>query len=251
MTRAGLRLTGLVVVVYLVGLLTLFPASLAVRWFVPDMPGLALGPTEGTIWRGRIDSVEYLEWPGGQASWKLNPLALLSLRANADIELRRHQGNTISAYVSARPDGSADIRSLRGTLTLRDLEQLRIVPRNVASGELLINMDRLQLHDGRLLAAEGRLALTDLRTPLLPNEPLGSYSAEVTTEDNAVVARYSQLEAPLEVSGDARVHPDGRYTVAGSILPTRETPEMIRRGLGFMGSPDSSGRYPFRFEGSY
>lgn len=250
MKRGLLKYAALAVAVYLVALLALFPASLALRWFAPAVPGLALGAADGTLWSGRIGGVEYRGLDLGVAEWSLQPLALLTLTAAAEISLDRPNGAPISAEVRAGFDGSAEITALHGAFTLADLERARLLPKNIASGEVILNLERLELLDGRPVAATGRGGLTNLRSPLLPGVPLGSYEGDIDTDDNGISVVFRDVEAPLRVTGEAVLSPDGRYTVSGSVLPTAETPEELRRGLALLGQPDASGRYSFRFSGT-
>ncbi len=240
----------LAILVFLAGLVALFPASLAVRWFLPEIPGLVLGAAEGSAWNGRVDGVEYNGWNAGNLHWSLNPLGLLLLRADADLRLAR-TGGEITAEVKAGMGGSVLIENLRGTLTVADLENARLVPPNFATGELVLNVESLMLEDGRPISAAGRIGLVRLQSPLLPRVALGDYAGEISTpEAGNIVLRFNELEAPLQVRGDATLDANGSYRVAGRITPLAATPEQIRRGLVFLGSPDNSGAYPFSFQGT-
>ncbi|MBW3566650.1 MAG: type II secretion system protein N [Proteobacteria bacterium] len=251
MKRPALKIAILVVAVYLVGLLALFPASLAVRWFVPSIPGLVIAPASGTVWNGNVTGIRYADWNVGSATWKLDPLALLTLQIAADVNVERANATPLLFNVRTGLAGNIAFTDLKGELTVADLEQLRLVPRNIASGNLLFNMVLLELsRDGRLLAADGRLGATNLQSAFIPDVSLGSYESDVETSDTGISATFRDVEAPLRVGGQANLQPDGRYTVSGNITPTEETPESLRRGLVLLGQPDASGRYAFRFNGS-
>lgn len=251
MKRPALKLVILAVAVYFVGLLVLFPASLAVRWFVPPVPNLVIGPANGTIWNGNVAGIRYADWHVGAAAWQLDPLALLTLRIAADVNIERPDARPMLFKAHTGLAGNIVFTDLKGELTVADLERLRLVPRNVASGNLLFNMALLETaSDGRLLAAEGRLAATNLQSAFLPNVPLGSYEGDVETSDSGISTTFRDVEAPLRVAGEAQLQPDGRYTVSGNITPTEETPESLQRGLVLLGRPDASGRYTFSFNGS-
>lgn len=238
------------VVVFVAGLIALFPASLAARWFVPDVPGLVLGSAEGTAWNGQVNGVEYNGWNAGNLHWSLNPLGLFLLRADAELRLERDAGE-ITAEVSATSDGRVNVVNLRGPLRIADLENARLVPRNFAAGELVLNVERLILDNGRPVSATGRIGLVNLHSPLLPRVPLGDYGGEMSTpEEGDIRLSFTELEAPLQVRGEARLSADGSYQVSGSITPLSETPEQIRRGLVFLGSPEANGAYPFSFQGT-
>lgn len=249
MNRPVLKLATLVIVVYLFTLFALFPASLATRWFMPPIPGLAMGPVDGTVWSGRIAGVEYNGLNAGNASWQLEPLALLTLRAVADIQLDRGDAAPMEFSLTAGMGGKMEFNNLQGALTLAELEQARLMPRNVASGMVLLNIPQLVLVNQRPTFAQGRVGLTELQSRLLPGVPLGSYEGDIDTMNDVITLAFRDIEAPLRVTGQGQLQPDGRYTVSGEITPSNATPEALRRGLALLGQPDASGRYTFNFSG--
>ena len=249
MKRPVLKLATLAIVVYLVTLLAFFPASLAIRWFVPTMPGVTLGPASGTIWNGRLAGVEYSGWNAGNVEWQLKPLALLALRAEADVQLAREGTTPMSFNIDATPSGNISVSGLKGAFALADLERAGLMPRNVASGELLVELPRLVIEDNRPVFAEGRVGLAQLQSQLLPGAALGSYEGELSTTDNVITVSFRDVEAPLRVAGTAQLQPEGNYQVSGSITPVGETPDALKRGLMLLGQADASGRYTFNFNG--
>lgn len=249
MTVRAWKIALLFAVVFLIGLLAMFPAPLAARWFMPTVPGLALGPVSGTLWEGQIASLEYRELGFGRASWSIDPLALLTLSLAADVTLDQAGGAPLNASVSVSPAGRMNVKNLHGTLGLADLARAGLLPRNIARGDLMLDLERLGVVDGAIVAADGRAGLAGLQSTLLPGVALGSYEGQLETANDIVVATFSDVEAPLRLSGRAELKPDGSYTVSGSITPTAETPEKLQQGLRFLGQPDSSGRYNFSFQG--
>lgn len=248
MKRPVLKFTALAVVIYLAGLVTLFPASLAMRWFVPAMPGITLGNADGTVWNGHISGIGYRGWNIGAAAWSLEPLSLLQLSVGADVLIEREGRGPVSANVRITPETMA-FGALRGAVTLAELGKAGILPSNIANGEIILNLDRLEVQNDLPVAADGVIGLTELQSALLPGVALGSFEAELETTDAGIEATFHELEAPLDIAGQALVKPDGSYTVSGSITPTPETPEQLRRGLMLLGQPDASGRYAFNFSG--
>lgn len=249
MKRPVWKFAALLVVVYLFTLFAMFPASLAARWFLPAIPGLVLGPVDGTIWDGHVAGVEYSGLNAGNASWQLDPFALLTLRAVADIQLDRGGAAPMEFSVAAGPGDRIQLNNLQGTLTLAELEQARLMPRNIASGQILLNMPQLVLINQRPTYAAGTGGLVDLQSRLLPGVPLGSYEGEIETMNDVITLTFRDVEAPLRVTGQGQLQPDGRYTVTGEITPTNATPDALRRGLSLLGQPDTSGRYRFSFNG--
>lgn len=248
MTRGRVKFIALGVGVYLAGLLVLFPASIAVNW-APQVPGLALGAASGTLWQGKLDGVNYRGLALGSATWSLHPLSLLGLAVAADVTLDRTGRAPLSTSVRATPAGLVEISALRGGVTLAELARAGVLPANIATGDVILDLDRIVLDNGRPVAAEGRGGLVNLRSTLLPGINLGSFEGEIQTTDAGITATFRDVEAPLRVAGQAQVRPDGSYDVSGAITPVAETPEALRRGLALLGQPDASGQYSFRFGG--
>src|SRR5690606_17179366 len=145
------------------------------------------GAAEGTVWRGRIASVEYRGWQIGSANWSLEPLSLLALAVSADVRLERPGQGPLSASVRTTSDGRTEIRNLQGGITLADLSRAKLMPANIAAGDVIVNLQQLDLISGRPVAASGRVGLAGLTSTLLPGVALGSYEGEIETTDAAIV----------------------------------------------------------------
>lgn len=243
------KIAALCALVFLLGLVAMFPAALAARWFVPPVPGLVIGPLEGSIWEGRANSIEYRRMSLGATRWNVDPLGLLALTLDAQVTVERENAAPLRADVAISPSGEIEVESLSGTLTLADLEHAGLMPRNIARGDVMLDVAALRLADGRILAADGRAGLVNLQSSLLPGVSLGSYEGRFETGADTVTATFSDVEAPLRLNGRAELRPDGSYTASGTIIPTADTPEALRQGLMFLGQPDASGRYNFSFDG--
>lgn len=248
MSRGHVKFIALGIGVYLAGLLVLFPAAVAINW-APQVPGLAYGAASGTLWQGKLNGVNYRGLALGTATWSLHPLSLLGLAVVADVTLDHTDRAPLSASVRATPAGQVEISALRGGMTLAELARAGVVPKNIATGDVILDLDRVVLDNGRPVTAEGRGGLVNLRSALLPGVALGSFEGELETTDAGIVATFRDVEAPLRVAGQAQLRPDGGYDVTGRITPVAETPEALRRGLALLGQPDASGQYSFRFGG--
>ena len=250
MKRPAARLALLGIGVYLAGLIVFFPATLAIRWFVPSTPGLALGAADGTVWNGRLAGVTYRGLDLGAAEWTLHPLALLGLAASADVALERASGERMLASIRATLAGDVAISGLRGSVSLAELARAKLLPANIATGDVILDLQQLDVQNSRPVAAAGRVGLTNLQSALLPGIALGSYEGNVETTDAGIAATFRELDAPLRVAGKLELRPDGAYNVSGSITPVAETPDALRRGLALLGQSDPSGSYAFGFSGT-
>lgn len=248
MKKPRLRIILLASVVFVVGLLVKFPASVGASMIESRVPGLSLGPADGTLWDGRVNAPQFRGRAIQSLDWELVSWRFLLLQVAADIELRI-DGETVSASVVATPGGRIEVSGLRGNIKLASLERLRLMPSNLARGEVLLDIDALALEDNRLVAANGRAQLTGLESLLLKGTRLGDYAGTLENTDDGIRINFRDINAPLELQGQALLAADGSYRAEGSVRPTDETPDQLRQGMQFLGQPDSSGRHRFSFKG--
>ena len=84
------RLALLGVACYLLALLIVFPAPLALRWFAPDALAVQ-GPT-GSIWRGEAQAASYDGYYLGKLHWSMRPLDLFRARVAYHLEAQGPNG---------------------------------------------------------------------------------------------------------------------------------------------------------------
>jgi general secretion pathway protein N len=252
MKRLRLKLALLATGIFLVGLIVKFPASIAAVLVTRMNPGVAIAAAEGSIWEGHFAKVTVAGRTLDSVNWDLHALDLLLLRIAADTEMSLAD-DRLQATIRTRSGGNVDIRNLRGTLDLKQLEALRLMPERVAQGELLLDITSLVLHDNVPVEADGRIQLSGLRSPLLSGAQLGDFTGSLSTADSGIELVFrdtpGQADAPLELQGNAILSGDGSYHTQGSIRPTPNTPENLRNGMQFLGQADASGRYRFSFNG--
>lgn len=154
--RAALLAAGVATLACLVGLVSWFPARLALRllpapWSCPS-PG-------GTLWQGQCDDLLRGEASAGAVSWHLQALPLL--RARLVAELRWSQrGSRLTAMVEAARD-KFEVRALRGDADLATLRALPSWPPALVAawppvdGRLRPDISALTLRGGRLVGIAG------------------------------------------------------------------------------------------------
>lgn len=250
MKRPRLKLVLLAVFVYSIGILLRFPASIGASLAANQVTGFSAGGARGTIWNGTLIAPELNGRQLESVQWDFNPLQLFLLQAAADIDVRIG-GETLSAQVIATPSGRLEIENLRGSLALAALTDLKLMPKNMARGKLLLDIESLALEDGKLLAASGRAQLTGLESMMLNGVALGDYAGTLENTESGIQLAFRDINAPLELAGTAQLSPDGTYQATGTVRPTDATPPPLRNGMNFLGQPDNAGRYRFTVKGQY
>jgi hypothetical protein len=239
---AGLIVFGAVLVAYL-------PAS----WVVVRLPaGLQLQCADvgGSIFAGECLGATFQGTPVGDATWNLGRLALLRGRVVGDVDLR--------GALNARADldlsfaGSGELRNLTANIPL-DPQVMPQAPSD-QRGTIVADLKRLVIENRAPRAIEGNIELRDLRQVGARPLELGSYRAEFDGKaqpDGAAVGKLRDLGGPFELVGTVTLTPPDGYLVQGTIAGRTAQAESLVREITIGAPPDTSGRTPFSFEGSY
>ena len=240
--RRGLIL--LAVLTFVVGLLSLFPARVAYRWFAP--PEVLLGGIDGTVWNGsaRQASVSglYLQ----DLRWRVKPLQLIIGRVAAVVEARPASG-FIEGDVSIGIGGSLKVRDMNASLPLNAVATL--VNMQGLQGSASARFERIVVEDGLPVAADGEFTVADLVAPRVYRGSIGGYRAEFFTQNNGVVASVEDTDGSIDVAGSLQVSSDRSYQFIAKLAPKPGMPESIERQLRILGSPDDRGQRELRLEG--
>jgi hypothetical protein len=239
---AGLLVFGGVLLAYL-------PAS----WIVVRLPpGLQFecGDVGGSIFEGECLRATFQGKPVGDATWNLGRLDLLRGRLVGDVDVR--------GALNARADldlnfsGNGELRNVTANLPLDP----QVIPQAPADqrGTLVADLKRLVLENRAPRSIEGNLELRDFRQVGARPLELGSYRVEFdgkSRPDGTAVGNLRDLGGPFEMVGTVTLTPPNGYLVQGTIAGRTAQAESLVREIAIGAPPDTSGRTPFSFEGSY
>jgi len=245
--RSPARLAALGALLFLVFLITLWPARVAIGWLVP--PGAALTGVSGTVWEGAAARVRIGVMDVGSLRWEARPFSFLMLRPTWRLEASRPDG---FAKATVEIPGTSELRvtGLELSTTLDALGSWI----NVAGsrGNLSARVDELTLASGRIAALAGQVVLDSLQPLGMRDVDLGSFQIEVPSgQSGPFSGTVVAISGPL-ILEEARIdiQPDGRFLVEGLVAPKPDAPEMIVQGLQFLGQADARGFRRFREEGA-
>ncbi|MDX1454033.1 MAG: type II secretion system protein N [Gammaproteobacteria bacterium] len=256
MTRWHLRLLLLFLASFSLSLVVHLPASLALSWAGPALQrsGLSLAGagTSGTVWQGQVDNITYRRLDISRVAWEWQAADLLRgvIGTALHVSLPGAGNHQLGADIEFDPfGGQLAVSSLQGSADLSIASKLGLVPPELVSGELLINIRSLVVENGVPIAIDGQGALENLGNLYLPGIPLGSYQARLTTEGNTLVGRFSDLDAPVETRGEVTLAPDGRYQLTARLRPRENAAPILVSGLDFLGPADNDGFKTFKTAG--
>jgi hypothetical protein len=239
---AALLVFGGVLVAYL-------PAS----WVAMRLPpGLHIrcGEIGGSIFEGECLGATLEGNRVGDATWNLGRLDALRGRLVGDVDLRG--ALNVRADLDMGLSGDGELRNVTATLPLDPQVIAQSPPEQ--RGTVIANLARVVLENGAPRSIEGNVELQNLRQVGARPLELGSYRAEFDGKaqpDGTAVGKLRDLGGPFEMAGTITLTPPNGYLVQGTIAGRTAQAESLVREITIGAPPDTSGRTPFSFEGSY
>ncbi|MDH3747614.1 MAG: type II secretion system protein N [Gammaproteobacteria bacterium] len=238
------RLIVVGILVFVTGLIVIFPARVAYRWFAP--PEVSLSGIHGTIWYGSASDASAAGVYLRDISWRNQPLRLFTGKLSYAIDASP-SGGILESDVAISIGGDIHIDDLHGSISLASLEQVTGI--RGLRGSANAEFESLTLKDGVPVEAVGSVVVTDLLVPLAALIPIGGFKAEFFTQQDGVVASVEDTEAAIDLAGRLLLSEDRSYEFLGQLAPKPDTPAQLKNQLQFLGSADERGQYELRLEG--
>jgi len=238
------RLAIVGVTTLLIGLLALFPARIAYSWFAPTE--LRLSEIGGTIWSGVATEGDAAGIYIRNLSWRFKPLALFTGKLAFSTRLDP-AGGFMSGDIFAGFNGSVLFKNLDAAVPISALRNLVQIPG--LDGRIRLQFEALELHNGRPVAADGTVDISNLFIRGLAATAIGDYHAQFSTTNDGILASINDTGGFFDLAGTLKISPDSVYLLTGLVAPTRETPPAVIEQLRFLGSANDRGQREFRFEG--
>jgi hypothetical protein len=202
------------------------PAALVLPRVQGLLEPLVVAEVEGTLLQGRAGRVSTPTVSLGDVSWSLAASALLRGCVALEVGGARLRAREVSLCAD-------------GAWRLRDAEfQLEAAAFRRATaggdGRLRVRVDEAERGPEAWRAARGEATWSEAVVQVGKPLRLGTVSAVLGAEDGALVARVGNRGGDAALEGDARLGPDGRWSLAGRIDAVRdaETDRVLRALLG-------------------
>lgn len=241
-----LRYSILGIVVFALTLTAQFPIRLAYDLagafpargpLVPHLYGL-----EGTLWSGNASLFSLGHTPIGALQWHNRPWWLLAGQWVTHWHLNTDEGGLEgNMHVGAR---GITLEDVRGEIPLSTIMPLLPHCPVMMGGHLSVAMESVYVELSGGGKAQGSVVWYGAEISLPQPLPLGNLRLTLQPQEGAeVVGRLSDEGGPLELSGEMRFYPDGRYRI-NALLNTRPSaPPELGRVLALLGKSDAQGRY--------
>lgn len=231
-------------ITFMIVMIATFPARVAYNLLAP--PEIQLSGISGSIWNGTASEGKAAGAYIQNLAWQIRPLALLSGKL-AFTASGNPAAGTMHTEIAVGLDGKLTLSDFVGSVPLDLVHQS--FQQGGIRGDVLMQLDTLVIENGKPVAAQGTITVTDFFAPLLSNSKIGDFRADFQTTDAGIVGTVEDTAAVLDVSGTITLTPDGSYTFIGDVGATSQTPRSITDQLRYLGSPDERGQRQFRFEG--
>ncbi len=237
-------------VAYLVFLGATLPAQFMVDRASRHLPGLRLSGVTGSIFSGSAADLRYQDTSLGAAEWHFDWLAPFTFTLGYRVALHTDQ-----QYLNTRVDVGFNriyLRSLDGRLPVGALEHWLPLPPHSVDGFLTLHLAQLYLKAGQLVSAEGEVDLDDATMRWPAAATLGSFRAGLTpASGGGIQATVEDVASPLKLHADLGLSPQGAYHLKGTLSARDAGDQATHALLANLGSPDSTGQYPFDFNGQW
>jgi len=250
MNRVHLRAWLLGVAAFLVFLIVGLPASYVTPWVSRHVPGLQLDGVSGSVFNGRAESVRFGAESLGAVDWSFDWLAPFT--ASMGYRVQIHDADR---DLSARIDtglGGLRVHGLMGHMSVASLDRWLPLPSHSLNGNLVLDISQLHIKDGRVQSATGQLELDDGVMTWPSPFTLGSFRMELAAANGGgTAAAIHDVASPLHLDARLTLGTDGHYRLAGTLAARDPSDTSTRKLLSQLGTPDSTGQYPFDFNGQW
>ncbi|MES9827727.1 MAG: type II secretion system protein N [Candidatus Thiodiazotropha sp.] len=236
---------------YLIFLLAGTPAQHIIGWALAENGKLPFSYTtiKGSLWRGKIEAINYKGVPLDKIKWRFAPSGLLLGRISFDLELR-HMNNKVDANV-ARSLGGIQLKNVEGQLPASMITDMTDLNQISVEGDVELNLSHVDIETERVTSAEGEIIWLNpaLLRPFSLKE--GNLKADVTTDDNGNInININDLGGGTSVDGELSLSNEGNYILNGAIKPGAGSDPGLSSALKAVAKSQPDGSYRFSFSGS-
>ncbi|WP_394213046.1 type II secretion system protein N [Enterovibrio calviensis] len=225
------------------------PASLVFR-YVPPVDGLDIDGVTGTVWNGKAANFRWQGQPLGAINWQFNALKLLM--GNADLAVRLYGVPGFSARGNVGYGlGGAYASDLLFSMPAHFVQSFIPYPLPVSlTGQFDLTLRDYQLQQPFCDVLDGTLAWSqgNVMSPMGAVDP-GLVMANLSCDAGSVLVNGDSDSEAIQTEFSLSLSPDQQYSVSGWFIPGDGLPAGMKSQLGWLGAPDSEGRYRLSFNG--
>ncbi|MCF1427451.1 MAG: type II secretion system protein N [Shewanella sp.] len=236
--------------IYLVFMLALFPARVAVQ-LVPLPPQVKIAGVSGTIWDGIAGIVSLDKRMLEQVHWQLKFLPLLTGKVTVDLAVGSRATVVSGKGLLSWSLSGVQAQDLRFEAPANFvIGDARLPFHTKVDGEVSVIVPQLQQGKPWCNALDGKVFLNKLNvTNQFGDYPLGNIHLALACRNGELVLSTDEKSNGLGVQGEFTIGENNKLLVDAKVRETPEQPKDLKQALGFLGKPDSEGYYPIRYSG--
>jgi hypothetical protein len=228
--------------VYLLVLVTTFPAARAVNFLEQQVTGLMLTSVSGTVFSGQAGRVVHNGQDLGPVSWSFRPAALLLGRIEYRVTLDGplFQG---SGYLGTALGADIIAHDLVGELQADPLVNRHLPVPVETTGTVTLALDSMKVRDGFATELSGIIHWTEAAILEPVALSFGKVEVNLGSSGDTITARISSPGADAAVSGDLALLAAGEYRLQLVLKPGAETDPGFADMLASYGKPQPDGAF--------
>lgn len=202
------KLIFLGLITFLITAIWLTPAAFVAPYIERAAPNVRISNASGTIWNGVAGSVRANNFDLGSVDWKIRPLkSLFSLSLVTDLDIKGDElnANGNAAYGSDKSIRISDMRFVADASIVK-----RFQPQVALTGNFEGLIDDAEIQPGGFPIINGVMNMVKLSVVFPRVEP-GNYRADISSEDNSLIAEISSADSPLSLNGKASINSNWQY----------------------------------------
>ncbi|WOT05176.1 type II secretion system protein N [Shewanella youngdeokensis] len=236
--------------IYVVFLVVLFPASVAVK-LAPIPSNIVISGVSGTIWSGSIDLLTIQKRQVEMVHWDLNISALFTGTAEANISIGNRSSAVNGKGVVAYSADGLDVSGLRFEAPSSFiLGKTKLPFKTKVSGDISALIDTYTQGIPWCEQLAGKLFLNTVKvTNQFGHYPLGDIALGLSCIDGNVQLATDEKSNDLGLDGSIVLVDKKMMQLNAKIREVNTQPEDLKKALSFLGKKDSQGYYAITYQG--
>ena len=235
--------------IYLIFVVAMLPAQNAWGFLQPRLPGdVKLYGVDGTLWSGAAASAVINRQEYRQLRWDFEPLALLAGRIQYALAFN-NGASKANAVIGRSLTGNLLFQDVTARLTAVELNTYLKLPAVRLNGAFDIDLQRLRIVDGRIVAADGTLAWKQAGLQSPRSVVLGDLGVTLETVDDGIKGTVLDHGGALQANGILMLSPDGEYKFTGMFASRDSADTGLVQALRMMGKTGPDGKVNVSFSG--
>ncbi len=234
---------------YTLFLLATIPAQ-QIWQFIPqkNRAQLQISHIQGSLWSGKVDSLQLSNLPLGELDWKLNLLPLFLGQIALDMKIRGPLAE-LQSHITLSIDGSLQATDLSGRIPAESLNPYTL-PATLL-GEISLSIQKFLFQASQKLQLEGEMRWRKASISMLQSVELGDVRLLAKADGNGSVIHINNEKSALGIEGTVKLDANGRYNVNLTLMNRDSGRKDIRSLLQMLGRADAAGKVYIKRQGVF